>query len=338
MSQVEERYNLILSKLPEMEGQISTSTLFTKYSGGRFNLTCRSCGHTTSVGARQVMRYLEDKVPVCLRCSKYTDTEYIDLITRIKEKFPEVIEQVSISGFNQRKRYTVHCDACQIERQINGRAIINCLHGLSRNLCYSCSSKQSHQAVLDTMVQRYGTTNPLEIPRVREKVISKNLQRCGKPWNVLSDSFKERNALGFSSGETIRKAHSTRKRNGSYTKSDPEDVVYSKLLSSFGEVIRHYRSDLYPFECDYYIPPKDMYIEYHGFWTHGLRPYDSSDADCVSKLKHWEERKTANPFYKNAIYTWTDLDVRKKETAKHNQLNWRAFYSINEVDKFLETV
>lgn len=36
--------------------------------------------------------------------------------------------------------------------------------------------------------------------------------------------------------------------------------------------------------------------------------------------------KTSN-YYKNAIYTWTDLDVRKVKIAKENNLNFVAIYN-----------
>ena len=37
------------------------------------------------------------------------------------------------------------------------------------------------------------------------------------------------------------------------------------------------------------------------------------------------------------IYTWTDLDVRKRNIAKENNLNYIEFWNIKEVETWLET-
>ena len=50
-------------------------------------------------------------------------------------------------------------------------------------------------------------------------------------------------------------------------------------------------------------------------------------------LKLWEHKNTK--FYQNAIYTWTCLDVKKRETAKHNNLNFFEFYTILELINWL---
>ena len=34
------------------------------------------------------------------------------------------------------------------------------------------------------------------------------------------------------------------------------------------------------------------------------------------------------------IYTWTDLDVRKQQIAKENNLNYIMFYSLTDFEKW----
>lgn len=50
-------------------------------------------------------------------------------------------------------------------------------------------------------------------------------------------------------------------------------------------------------------------------------------------LKLWKHKNTK--FYQNAIYTWTCLDVKKRETAKNNNLNFFEFYTILELINWL---
>jgi len=38
------------------------------------------------------------------------------------------------------------------------------------------------------------------------------------------------------------------------------------------------------------------------------------------------------------IYTWTDLDVRKLETFKKNNLNYKIFYTEKEFNKWFQNL
>lgn len=116
--------------------------------------------------------------------------------------------------------------------------------------------------------------------------------------------------------------------NNTFNTSKPEEEYYEKLKSEYGEdnVIRYYSDERYPFVCDFYIPSEDLFIEYNGSWTHGGHPFNELDLDDISKLEYWEERSKDSKYYKNAIYTWTDLDVRKQKIAKENNLNYKVIY------------
>ena len=48
------------------------------------------------------------------------------------------------------------------------------------------------------------------------------------------------------------------------------------LISVCGEddIIRQYNSERYPFSCDFYIKSLDVFIEYQGFWSHNVHPYN----------------------------------------------------------------
>ena len=130
--------------------------------------------------------------------------------------------------------------------------------------------------------------------------------------------------------EIQEKINNTKRKNKTFNKSIPEDICYIKLKEKYNNVIRQYSSEKYPFACDFYIPPIDLYIECNFMWTHGLHPYNENDNDDIEKLNSWKEKSKTSDFYKNAIYTWTDLDIRKQKIAKENKLNYKVFYNINE--------
>lgn len=50
------------------------------------------------------------------------------------------------------------------------------------------------------------------------------------------------------------------------------------LKEKFNNVKRNYKSELYPFHCDFYIPEKDLYIEYQGHPGHGNEPFDEQNS------------------------------------------------------------
>ena len=59
------------------------------------------------------------------------------------------------------------------------------------------------------------------------------------------------------------------KKNGTYKKSKKEDECYELLIKKYDNVIRQYRDEnRYPFNCDFYIPNEDLFIEFNGYWTH----------------------------------------------------------------------
>ena len=87
----------------------------------------------------------------------------------------------------------------------------------------------------------------------------------------------------------------TKKKNNSFNKSIQEEQVYQLLLQKFNknDIIRQYRSTLYPFNCDFYIKSLDLYIEYHGTWTHGNKPFKHSVED-LEKLKRLKNKNKLN--------------------------------------------
>lgn len=130
-------------------------------------------------------------------------------------------------------------------------------------------------------------------------------------------------------GTAQLKSNETKSRNHSFNKSEPEEKMYIDLLKEYGEgnVIRQYvDKERYPFACDFYIPSEDLFIECNYSWTHGGRPYDPDNVECEDQLNYWKIKAENSNYYKNAIYTWTILDVKKQEYAKKNHLNYKAIY------------
>lgn len=125
-----------------------------------------------------------------------------------------------------------------------------------------------------------------------------------------------------------KKRAETMRKNNSFNSSKPEDKMLKELIEKYGEenVLTQYIEERYPFKCDFYIKSKDLFIELNAHWSHGFKPYDANDTECQERLKMWQEKAKTSKFYRQAIYVWTDLDVRKQRCAKENKLNYITIY------------
>ena len=183
---------------------------------------------------------------------------------------------------------------------------------------------KSYEKFKQTMLQRYGYEHPTQSSSFRNIT-------CAK----ISKSLQNRSQIEIIN--TVKKIVNTKRQNKSFNQSNIEFKIYD-FLNNHIQTINHYTSDLYPYECDFYIPKLDLYIEYQGFWTHGFKPFDVNDDSCIALLKKWMKKCEKSKFYKNAIYTWTDLDVRKRKCAKDNKLNWIEFYNIMEFNQWSKSI
>lgn len=114
--------------------------------------------------------------------------------------------------------------------------------------------------------------------------------------------------------------------------SKVEIDFYKYLINTFGfeNVDPQHYDDQYPYSCDFFIPGLNLYIEIQGSWTHGKHPFNPDNKKDNEKLNYWKSKD--NEYYNNAIYTWTDLDVRKRQCARDNHLNYLEIFSNNIED------
>lgn len=166
-----------------------------------------------------------------------------------------------------------------------------------------------------------------------------------EPWNKGKPGLQKAWNKGIRTGplpEELRaratqKQYNTKKANGSFNTSKPETECYKKLVAKYGteNVIRQYSTDpRYPFNCDFYIKSLDLFIELNLSWTHGYRLFTGTPED-LAQLAIWQEKAKTSEYYVNAIYTWTVRDVKKRDTALANNLNYLTIYNEAELDEVL---
>ena len=174
------------------------------------------------------------------------------------------------------------------------------------------------------------------------------LATYGVEWPSQTDEYKARWKTDKEFVEKRQqKMYATKRKNGTFKSSKPEDESYRLLCEVFGEddVERQHKDEKYPFLCDFYIKSIELYIECNYHWTHGSHAFDSNNSDDLKQVDFWRQRsnekKACNAgntcnMYDNAIYVWTCLDVRKRKLASSNKLNYIAFWDISQLAEYLK--
>ena len=146
--------------------------------------------------------------------------------------------------------------------------------------------------------------------------------------NNSSEKVSEKFKRYWMSEEYKQKRYNSLKENNSFNSSNLEDEYYNYLQTIYNEedIIRQYTDDRYPFNCDFYIPSEDLFIECNYHWTHGGKPFNPQDDDCRQTLLEWQEKSKTSKYYENAINTWTVRDVKKLQSLNQKNLNYIIVY------------
>lgn len=119
----------------------------------------------------------------------------------------------------------------------------------------------------------------------------------------------------------LAKSKNTKFMNGTYKTSKSEDSFYKKLelFIDSSEILRGYVDDRYPFNCDFYVKSLDLFIEYQGHPTHGTRPFNANDLECVREAEMLQQHGFS-------LNTYKVRDVNKLNIAKRNKINLLLIY------------
>ena len=208
---------------------------------------------------------------------------------------------------------------------------------------YGLDNYNNRLKAKQTFVDLYGVDNPAKIDGISDKIKDTKLKKYGdsnynnrdlakqtcielygvenynnrpKAKQTTLDLYGVDNAIKLP--EIQRKIYETHKKNNSFNTSKVEIKLYNLLLTKFksNDIIRQYKSDLYPFACDFYVKSLDLYIELQGTWLHGSEPFDSKNPKHIKIINEWKS-KTAG-LYEVAIKTWAIRDPLKRKIAKEN--------------------
>ena len=290
--------------------------------------------------------------------NKYSQDEESDIYQYVINRFND---SESFKESMYRIKYGIEkrpiCEECGNKLQFHpgeGKDIFN------RFCCKKCSNNNelSKERLKETCLKKYGETNIAKsqyfketyIKHIQEKyqdttitnafqakeVINKIKETSLKHWGVTNYGATKEHQNKLKSSNVINKREQTKRKNHTFNTSIPETKSYKLLKEKYHDVQYQYKSEAYPFACDFYIPELDLYIECNYHWTHGGHPFNQNNLDDQEKLKLWQSKNTK--FYNNAINTWTIRDVKKREIAEQNNLNYIEFWNIEELKNWINNV
>ena len=176
-----------------------------------------------------------------------------------------------------------------------------------------------------TVLNKYGTEFIFQNEEVKEKIKTTIIQKYGVDNISKLDSVKKQKNL-------------TKKKHNSFNKSKDEEYIFQELIKKFKVVHRQYSDKRYPFSCDFYIEDIDLFIEYQGFPTHGIEPFNPLLEEHQILLKDLKIKSNSSNYYRNMIVVWTLRDPEKRETAIKNKLNWKEFFNLSEFQTWLQKI
>ena len=213
---------------------------------------------------------------------------------------------------------------------------------------YGDINYHNQEKIKKTCLEKYGAASPLGNRQIWKQTRQHAIEKYGAAYNKekLNETLLKKYGVKWftqhkklinkiKSEEVKEKQYNTKRKNHTFNKSKLENESYILLKEKYNDIIYQYKDkERYPFACDFYIPSLDLFIECNYHWTHGFHLYNKNDKNDKIILNAWKEKNTE--YYNNAINTWTIRDVIKYNIAKQNKLNYLIFYSILDLQNWLE--
>ena len=196
-------------------------------------------------------------------------------------------------------------------------------------LCrYGNETFNNREKAIQTCNFKYNVDNVSQVKEFQDKKQITFLSHYGYLSNFHNPKYKKY----LHSKEIIDRQCKTRIKNKTFRTSKLEEKIYKLFLKNNIYVKRQYKSDLYPYYCDFYIPKDDIYIEIQGDQCHGIKPYRLPfDKNNDEHIKHLQWIEDTKPYrWKSCLKIWAIKDVEKRETARKNGLFWLEFFEYKD--------
>ncbi len=269
-------------------------------------------------------------------CLEKYGTEYVSQVEEIKQKVKETT----------RKHYGVDYSLASSIVREKGRKTMLKKYGVEYNMQspilvdkmkqnnlikygYEWTSQNPDilNKIKQTFIEKYGYESILKNPLIREKIKKTMFERYGvENTKELWDSKNNDNEKVIDARKyIINKIYQIKKDKKSLNSSKIERKFKHWLDDNNIKYEYQYKSDNYPFNCDFYFPDRDLYLEIQGYWSHGGHPFNSNNQQDIEKIEKWKSKQTK--LYDSSIETWTIRDPMKRQWARDHNLNWHEVFT-----------
>ena len=196
--------------------------------------------------------------------------------------------------------------------------------------------EENKEKVKQTCLKKYGTISTTQCKEIRDKIKQSCLEKYGVDNYGKSLKHKINMSTIMSSDEMQEHRYNVMTKNHSFNTSKPEEELYLYIKEKFPSVKRQYKDKLrYPYNCDFYIPELDYFIELQGYYTHNTHPYNPNSISDQVLVERYKERYGPKC---QAITIWTLKDPEKRDCAKRNHLNFKEIWNLEEGKKFIDNL
>ena len=196
--------------------------------------------------------------------------------------------------------------------------------------------EENKEKVKQTCLKKYGGLAPICDPNIKNQIKQTCLEKYGVDNYGKSLKHKIKMSAIMSSDEMQEHRYNIMTKNHSFNTSKPEEELYLYIKEKFPLVKRQYKDKLrYPYNCDFYIPELDYFIELQGYYTHNTHPYNPNSILDQVLVERYKERYGPKC---QAITIWTLKDPEKRDCAKRNHLNFKEVWNLEEGKKFIDNL
>ena len=196
--------------------------------------------------------------------------------------------------------------------------------------------EENKEKVKQTCLKKYGGLAPICDPNIKNQIKQTCLNKYGVDNYGKSLKHKINMSTIMSSDEMQEHRYNVMTKNHSFNTSKPEEELYLYIKEKFPLVKRQYKDKLrYPYNCDFYIPELDYFIELQGYYTHNTHPYNPNSILDQVLVERYRERYGPKC---QAITIWTIKDPEKRDCAKRNHLNFKEIWNLEEGKKFIDNL
>ena len=196
--------------------------------------------------------------------------------------------------------------------------------------------EENKEKVKQTCLKKYGGLAPICDPNIKNQIKQTCLEKYGVDNYGKSLKHKINMSTIMSSNEMQEHRYNVMTKNHSFNTSKPEEELYLYIKEKFPSVKRQYKDKLrYPYNCDFYIPELDYFIELQGYYTHNTHPYNPNSISDQVLVERYKERYGPKC---QAITIWTSKDPEKRDCAKRNNLNFKEIWNLEEGKNFIDNL